>query len=146
MISSYSQCPADEHIENIRQVLTLLNVAEVAKAQNFEVFTNWKDYLGHVLKRGYLAVISGTIHTTCCLQTLSIITNIRWFLGLCNAFHRLVPKFARITDLLNRQLRKNQSRGPIRQGVIGARKFKGKVHLIAGTRPFAIPGKIYGQQ
>lgn len=48
---------ADEHIDHVLHVLTLLNDARVAvKPENGALLTNCTDYVGNVINPGYLAV------------------------------------------------------------------------------------------
>lgn len=76
------------------------------KLKKFEFFTNLTDLFDNVIRPGCLTVSSHTIDSICNLQTLSNITELRLFLGLCNIIVWFVRNFARIAVSLKRILRK----------------------------------------
>lgn len=63
-------------------VLTLLKKADVMlKLKKRALFTNWIDYLGHVIKRGRLEVVSQSSGGICELEVPTTVTELRSFLG-----------------------------------------------------------------
>lgn len=80
-----------QHIVEVRQVLRLLRKAEVTmKLKMYSVFTNTIDSLGHAIQPRRLKIALHTIDVIKKLKPPKHIPKLRSFLGLCNAFRRLV--------------------------------------------------------
>lgn len=96
----------DEHNENVRQVMTLLNDAGVTLNLNkCKFFANFIDYVGHVLNPGHLEVVTRTIYAVLRFEHPTNLTEFRSFLGLCNGIPRIVSSFAYIAAPLNEKIR-----------------------------------------
>lgn len=96
----------NEHIEHVRQVTTFLNNARIAlRLNDFQLFPNCTDCLGHELKSGRLAVRSHKIDAISGLQMKSNVIGLLPFLGLQDFFHRLEPDSAWIAAPLYRKWR-----------------------------------------
>lgn len=97
----------EEYINHTGMVLWLRRDAGVPfKLKKCAFFTNRIDYLDHIIWPGRLEVANQTAVATHELKTPTIDSEPRFFLGLCNMFRKIVPKFARNTSPLSKCLKK----------------------------------------
>ena len=83
----------EEHNVHVDEILSVVEKAGVnLKLRKCECFVEKIKYLGHVVRPG----------------TLTQLTQLRSFLGLCNVYRRFVPHYAKIAHPLNQLLKKGQ--------------------------------------
>lgn len=100
----------EEHLKHIRTVLTLLRAAGMSLKMKKCFFLQRRvEYLGHVVSPGKLAVASKTVDTIQKMKPPRTVTELRSFLGLGNYFRKYVKDYAKITEPLNRKLRKTEN-------------------------------------
>ena len=98
---------AEEHVDHVRDVLTVLKEAGFSlKLKKCKFFATYVDYLGHVTRPGRLEVATKNTEAVKRFKEPTTQTELRSFLGLCNIYRRFVPNFARIAALLKAFLRK----------------------------------------
>lgn len=103
----FSKTP-EKHIDHVEEVLTLLQGAGVAlNLKTCFFFTDFINYLRHVLRRIRLDIANHTAGAIQGLKRPRNITKLCSFLRLCIVFRRLVPNFARIAAPLNSELQKD---------------------------------------
>lgn len=101
----------EEHIVHMRQVLTLLNDAEVTlNLKKGELFTARIDHFGHIINLGHLEAGPYTIGATRGLQVPTNVTKVRSLLDRCIVIRLFVPKVPRIAALCNGKFGKDQIR------------------------------------
>ena len=98
---------AEEHVDHVREVLTVLKEAGFSlKLKKCIFFAKFVDYLGHVIRPGRLEVATQNTEALKCFKEPTTQTELRSFLGLCNVYRRFVPNFARTAAPLNAFLKK----------------------------------------
>ena len=99
----------EAHFEHIREVLTLLQAAEVSlELRKCSFFETSVDYLGHVVRPGNLEVAMKNCESIKQAKGPANQTELRSLLGMCNVHLRLVPNFACAAAPLNRKLTKGE--------------------------------------
>ena len=98
---------AEEHVDHVREVLTVLKEAGFSlKLKKCKFFAKSVEYLGHVIRSGRLEVATKNTEAVKCFKKPTTETELRSFLGLCNVYRRFVPNFARSAAPLYAFLRK----------------------------------------
>lgn len=69
------------------------------KLKKCHFFSELTKYLGQVVVPGKLRVDRKTTEAVAALRSLTTVSQIRSFLGLCNVYRRFVPGFAKIAAL-----------------------------------------------
>lgn len=72
------------------------------KPRKCSFFTNTIDYLGPSIRPGKLEIAAHSSDEKNDLREKRNVTELRSFLGLCNAFHRFMPIFPHISSPLNK--------------------------------------------
>ena len=100
----------EEHIENLRYVLTRLkerglkmNPAKCEYMQKAETF------LGHIIYAAGIHMIEDKVQAVNDASVLTIIDELRVFLGLINCYHGFVPNLAAILRPLTNFFRRHRS-------------------------------------
>lgn len=89
-IKIFSKSPS-EHLKHVHQVLQLLwDTAATLKLEKFSFFIKTIDYLGHIILPHKLEVETHTPDAICNSKELRNVTDLRFFLGLCNTFRDLL--------------------------------------------------------
>jgi hypothetical protein len=100
----------EEHLSHLDHVMERLYRAGLfLKLPKCHFCKDTVSYLGHVVRPGQLPVSE---KNTAALQKAlppTTQTELRYFLGLCNVYHRFVPGFAKIAGPLNNLLSKGES-------------------------------------
>lgn len=99
----------EDHKTHFRGVLSLLATAEVTlKLEKCRFIADTIAYLRYVIRPCRLEISQDATHEIHGLKKPTKITNLKYFLGLCNLFRLSVPNFARIVATLNARLRKDE--------------------------------------
>ena len=92
----------EEHVKHVQDVLNILQRVGISlKLNKCNFFTKVVDHLGHVIKPGRLEVATKNTAAIEVFREPETQTQLRYFLGLCNVYRRLVPNFARVSALFN---------------------------------------------
>lgn len=87
---------SEEHFRYIREVLTLLNNANITfKLKKCQLFVKTVDYQGHVIRPRRLEIASHSTDAIHGLQKPTNITELQSFSGLCNILRQFVPNFCK---------------------------------------------------
>lgn len=101
-------CAAATH-RSCTKIFSLLHSAGATlKLKRYKFYTDYTDYFGHVICPRRLELASHTTDAIHRLHPPSNRTELPSFLGLCDVFRQLVPKFAQIAAPLDQRLMKNQ--------------------------------------
>lgn len=98
-----------EQIHRVNHVWTLLRDARITlQLKKCSLFSKTIDCMGHVIRPRRLYIALHTTGAIKGLKTSRNVTELKWFLGLCNVFRRFVPTFGRIVSPHNDKWRKDQ--------------------------------------
>lgn len=98
-----------EHSDYLWTVLEWLWRAGVSlKLKSCFIFEDGINFLGHILQPGRLGISAKAKDAIKGLRHPIIVTELKFFLSLCNAFRRFVPNFARIAATPYKKLKKDQ--------------------------------------
>lgn len=104
----FSRTP-DEHIDNVRQVLTVLYDADVIlNLEEMRISTYRIDYLGHVNRPQHLTASTRMIDLISILDHRTRVTELRSFLGLYNVFRCFVANFTSVATPAELKVREGQ--------------------------------------
>lgn len=98
-----------EHVDHIKQVLTLLRDARATlKLKKCSSLSETINFLGSIIRSTRLEISS---HTTVAVKRLKVPRNVidlKMVLGICSVFKRFLQNFARIASQLNNKLKEKQ--------------------------------------
>lgn len=95
-----------KQIGRVRKVLTLLRDAGVITGpKECKLFPMKIHYLGYVNRPRRFEVSFYKTDGSHVLKAPSYLTNLRYFLGLCNVFRQFIPNFAHLATSLNRRVK-----------------------------------------
>ena len=98
---------AEEHVDHVREVLTVLKEAGFSlKLKKCMFFAKFVDDIGRVIRPGRLEVATKNTDAMKCFKEPIMQTELRSFPGFCDVYGRFVPNFARTAAPLNAFLRK----------------------------------------
>lgn len=104
----FSMTP-EEHIRHTRNIVAFLNDARISlKLWKMQFFTDFIDYLGHILGPTRLGIASHTTNSVDGLENLTNVLRLLSFLDICNVFLLLVQNLAQLAALLNQKVWEGQ--------------------------------------
>lgn len=99
----------EEYIRDVPKVLMASTDEDLTVSlKNFDFFTTFSQYLGHVIRPWHLRVSTFIIEAEFELKHPTNPTELRSFLAFCSVLQRFVPNIARVVALLNKKLREGQ--------------------------------------
>ena len=100
----------DDHLSHVVEILdTLASNGLTLKLRKCHFFKSSVDYLGHVIRPGYLEVAEKNTEAVRKAVYPRTQTELKSFLGSCNVYRRFIPNFARVAAPLNSLLRKGEA-------------------------------------
>lgn len=99
----------EEHLEHMLPVMGLLSIAGASlKMKKRFFFKDRIDHLGHVIKLGRLDISTKATGASRRLPQSTNQSKVKYGLGLCNSFPRIVQNFIRMATTLHCKLEKDQ--------------------------------------
>lgn len=98
-----------QHIEHVRFVLNILRDAGVKlQVMKCVLLSATSNYLCLIIRSGKLEVSTHAREAIEGLQQPTNLTELRYFLGMCNVFRRCLPNFACVASSLNTKLQNEE--------------------------------------
>ncbi|XP_013071132.2 uncharacterized protein LOC129924728 [Biomphalaria glabrata] len=89
----------EEHVEGIQSLLLLLRQHGLtARPSKTEVGMGEIQFLGHVVGKGQLKPVHGTVQKILELKTPTSLKEVRALIGLCNYYRKFIPNFASLLE------------------------------------------------
>ena len=99
----------ESHVAHVEEILKALGQDGITlKLSKCSFFTDTVKYLGHVIKPGTLQVNEVATMALKKASSPKTQTQLRSFLGLCNVYRRVFPRYSHVAAPLNALLKKGQ--------------------------------------